>query len=317
MRTTIRLRTPALLLLLGATAACSGGGPGVARGPVDPLAALDAEEVGEVMLAVARPEEAVLHFQRVAAARPEDAAARRGLATSLMRARRFEDAVPAWRALTEGPAAEVGDRVSLAEALMRTGEWDAAEEALGAVPEGHRTARRHRLEAMLADTDGAWARADEHYEVAVRLSPEPAGVLNNWGFSKLTRGDEAAAERLFERALEADPTLFTAKNNLAMARGARAEYEVPLVPMTQEERATILHTLALAAVRSGDVAMGRTLLRDAVETHPRHFEPAARALAALDARPAAGTPATLAGGEPAAAEAARLVEAAAGSEPYP
>ena len=293
---TLRLRAPIALMLLGGVAACSDTAPGVGRAPVDPLAALDAREVGEVMLAVAKPEEAVMHFQRVAAAKPGDTAARRGLATSLMRAGRYEDAVPAWRALADASAATPQDRVSLAEALVRTGDWDAARAALGDVPKGHDTARRHRIEAMVADADGAWGRADGHYEIAARLSPQPGGVLNNWGFSKLTRGDEAGAERLFERALDADPALFTAKNNLAMARGARGEYEVPLVPMTQTERATVLHTLALAAVKAGDVAIGRSLLSDAVATHPRHFEPAARALAALDAAPG-DAPATLADAE--------------------
>ncbi len=53
--------------------------------------------------------------------------------------------------------------------------------------------------------------------------------------------------------------------------------------MTQEERAQLLHTLALTAIKQGDVATGRGLLIDAVASHPRHFEPAAAALAALGA----------------------------------
>ena len=299
----MRLTMPsaaAPLLLCAALAACSNGGSEVSRGPADPLSALDAEAVGEVMLAVAEPEEAVLHFQRVAAADPSDPAARRGLATSLVRAGRHADAVPHWRALAATPAAADADRVALAEALVRTGEWSAAREALGRVPDSHRTARRYRLEAMMADADEAWTDADRFYEAATGLSARPAGILNNWGYSKLNRGDGPGAERLFERALAADPDLFTAKNNLAMARGARGDYEVPLVPMTQTERATVLHTLALAAVRSGDVAIGRALLRDAVETHPQHFEAAAQALAALEVVPAGSE-------APARAAAARAV----------
>ena len=328
MRTAIRLRAPVALLLLGSVAACSTGGEGVTRSPVDPLAVLGADEVGEVMLAVAQPEEAVLHFRRIAAAKPDDPSAQRGLATSLMRARRYDDAVGAWRAVLDTPAATAADRVSLAEALIRTEAWGEARTALEGVPDGHRTARRFRLAAMLADADEAWGRADGFYEAATELSPAPAGILNNWGFSKLARGDAPGAERLFERAIEADPKLFTAKNNLAMARGARGEYEVPLVPMTQTERATVLHTLGLAAVKSGDLAMGRVLLRDALDTHPRHFEPAARALAALGAE---GAPATLAAGKPRvptnaldAADAAagpvvaQVIDASApGGEPFP
>ena len=269
-------------LACAALAACSGEAPNVARGPSD-LDLVDAGELDEVMLVVADPREAVAHFQRTHRARPDDAGARRGLAESLMRAERPAEAAPVWRALVEGPAGTPEDGVSLAEALIRTGDWDGARAALDAVPPTHETARRYKLEAMVADARRDWGRADAFHEVAADLSPSPAGVLNNWGYSKLSRGDAEGAERLFLRALEADPTLFTAKNNLALARGARGVYEVPLVPMTQAERAMLLHTLALSAVKSGDVAMGRALLRDAVETHPRHFEPAARALAALDA----------------------------------
>ena len=38
----------------------------------------------------------------------------------------------------------------------------------------------------------------------------------------------------------------------------------------------------LAAVKRGDVEIGKGLLRDALETHPQHFEAAARALDALE-----------------------------------
>jgi hypothetical protein len=114
-------------------------------------------------------------------------------------------------------------------------------------------------------------------------------VLNNWGYSKLSRGAPRDAERLFAEALQHDSTLFTAKNNLVLARAAQRRYELPVIPMTQTERAELLHTMALAAIRQGDTSVGRALLRDAVDTHPQHFEAAAwrwRALnrAARDAR---------------------------------
>ena len=276
-----RARGGQAALLCLALSACSGEGPGVGRGPAD-LNVIDAAELNEVMLAVADPGEAVAHFQRTAQARPEDPAVRRGLAASLMRADRPDEAVPVWQALAASPGGTSEDRVALAEALIRTGEWGAARAALDAVPPTYETARRYKLEAMIADAAEDWARADAFYEVAAELTLQPAGVLNNWGYSKLSRGAPADAERLFLRALEADPSLFTAKNNLALARGAQGVYDLPLVSMTQTERALLLHTLALSAVKSGDVAMGRALLRDAVETHPQHFEAAARALATLE-----------------------------------
>ena len=106
-------------------------------------------------------------------------------------------------------------------------------------------------------------------------------MLNNWSYSTLTRGAPRGAERLFAEALRHEPGLFTAKNNLVLARAAQRRYELPLIEMTQIERAELLHTMALAAIRQGDVAVGRTLLQDAVATHPQHFEAAVVALRSL------------------------------------
>ena len=107
-------------------------------------------------------------------------------------------------------------------------------------------------------------------------------MLNNWGYSKLTRGDFAGAEKLFREALTYDADMFTAKNNLVLARGAQRKYDLPVVQMTQIERAQLLHTLALAAIKQGDVTMGKALLEDAIDTHPQHFDAAVRALRALE-----------------------------------
>ncbi|MEM6478477.1 MAG: tetratricopeptide repeat protein, partial [Pseudomonadota bacterium] len=144
------------------------------------------------------------------------------------------------------------------------------------------TFKRYRLEAMVADSNKEWERADSFYEIATGLTTKPAGVLNNWGYSKLTRGDFRDAERLFGDAIQQDPTLFTAKNNLVLARGAQRNYDLPVVQMSQIERAQLLHTLALSAIKQGDITTGRGLLREAIDTHPQHFEAAVRSLRALE-----------------------------------
>jgi hypothetical protein len=52
--------------------------------------------------------------------------------------------------------------------------------------------------------------------------------------------------------------------------------------MTQTERAQLLHTLALSAIKQGDVNIGKALLQEAINTHPQHFEEAVRSLRALE-----------------------------------
>jgi len=52
--------------------------------------------------------------------------------------------------------------------------------------------------------------------------------------------------------------------------------------MTQIERAQLLYTLALTAIKQSDLTIGKGLLQEAIETHPQHFEEAVRALRALE-----------------------------------
>ena len=78
--------------------------------------------------------------------------------------------------------------------------------------------------------------------------------------------------------------MFTAKNNLVLARSAQRKYDMPVVPMTQIERAELIYTAALSAIKQGDIAIGKSLLQDAIDTHPQHFDAAVRSLEALDNR---------------------------------
>ncbi len=274
---------PALLLggLLVLSACGQSGRTDVTRAVSD-AAAAEADSIREIMLTVAEPSEAIAYFQNSLNDDPQAIVNQRGLARSLVRAGRASEAVVAWRKVVEHPASGNEDRVELADALVRTSDWTGAKAVLDGIPPTHETFERYRLEAMVADSARDWTRADSYYETAVGLTTTPAGVLNNWGYSKLTRGDGAAAERLFTEAITYDAKLFTAKNNLVLARASRGQYALPIVPMTQEERAQLLHTAGLAAVKQGDADVGRSLLQEAVDTHPRHFEAAVSALRALD-----------------------------------
>ncbi len=262
--------------------ACAPSPEDEVRDAIADINVIDESGLNDVMMTVADPGEAVAYFTRASREAPDRIDLQRGLARSLIRAGRHTEAVGAWSEVTAHPQATQDDRVELAGAYIRTNQWDQARATLDAIPPTHETFDRYRYEAMAADAAEDWARADSFYETAVGLTTTPAGVLNNWGFSRLTRGDYPGAERLFMDALRHDPDLFTAKNNLAMARGAQRNYDLPVVPMTQEERAQLLHTLALAAIKQNDLAIGRSLLEDAIETSPTHFEEAARALDALN-----------------------------------
>lgn len=245
---------------------------------------IDESNLNDVMLSVADPNEAVAYFERTIANNPDRIDLRRGLAKSLIRAQKPAAAVTAWQKVITMPGANAEDQVELADALIRANEWDKAEAQLDRVPPTHETFKRYRLEAMVADSNKEWDKADSFYEIAVGLTTKPSGTLNNWGYSKLTRGDYPGAEKLFSEALTYDSTLFTAKNNLVLARAAQRKYDMPVVQMTQAEHAQLLHTAALSAIKQGDVQTGKSLLAQAIDTHPQHFDAAVRSLEALESR---------------------------------
>ena len=280
------MRHPILLCtaLVGvlALAACDRSGEAQVNRALQDVNVVDETNLNDVMLTVGDPDEAVRYFTRASENDPGRIDLMRGLAKSLVRARENDRAVEAWSEVTAHAESTADDEVSLADALIRTNQWERAEEVLDGIPPTHETYERYRLEAMVADSNEEWDSADSFYETAAGLTTRPAGVYNNWGYSKLTRGDYEGAEELFLDAIRNDRDLFTAKNNLVMARGAQRNYDLPVIPIDQVERAQLLHTLALTAVKQNDVTMGRGLLREAIDTHPQHFEAAARSLRALE-----------------------------------
>jgi Flp pilus assembly protein TadD len=280
------MRHTVILCLAGtlALSACGtrNGDAEVQRAMQD-LNSIESASLNDVMLTVGDPEEAVKYFNGALASNPDRIDLQRGLAKSLVRAGRADEGVTTWKLVIAHPDSNLDDRVEMAEAQIRANSWDDAAATLNAIPPTHETFDRYRLEAMIADSKQQWSKADSFYQTAVGLTSTPANTMNNWGYSKLTRGDYPGAERLFTDALRQDSTMFTAKNNLILARGAQRKYDLPVVPMTQIERAQLLYTMALTAIKQNDVTTGKGLLREAIDTHPQHFEEATRALRALEA----------------------------------
>ena len=243
---------------------------------------IDETNLNDIMLTVADPNEGVAYFQRALEQDPDRLDLQRGLGKSLIRAKRATEGAVIWQKIVKQEKSTNEDKIDYADALIRTGDWDKAETVLDSVPPTHETYQRYRLEAMIADSNKEWTKADSFYETAVGLTTKPGSVLNNWGYSKLSRGDYKDAERLFGEAITYDPGLFTAKNNLVLARGAQKKYSLPIVQVNQVERAQLLYTMALAAIKQGDVTIGKSLLEEAIETHPQHFEAAVRSLRTLE-----------------------------------
>lgn len=279
------MRHPILLTLCAAAfglSACEQSGDAQVERALQDINVIDESNLNDVMLTVGDPNEAVRYFSGANANDPGRIDLQRGLATSLIRAKQTTQGIIAWQNVIAHEESTSTDSVELAGAYVRANEWDEAAVTLNTIPPTYETFKRYRLEAMVADSRQQWDKADSFYETAIGLTTRPASVYNNWGFSKLTRGEYTAAERLFVDALRFDSTMFTAKNNLVLARGAQRNYAMPVIPMTQIERARLMHTMALTAIKQNDITIGKSLLTDAIATHPQYFEEATRALEALE-----------------------------------
>ena len=243
---------------------------------------VDDAEIADLLLTTGDPEQSVSYFESALAREPDRADFRRGLALSLVRAKRYPEAARVFGEMAARGEAEPADRLEHALVAARLERWDDVRALVAGLPPGIAGARRHLVDAMLADHQGDWAAADAAYARAEAEVANPAAVLNNWGVSQMSRGDYPAAADLFERALAYDSRLFSAKNNLAIARGLMGDYRLPAVPMTETEQALILNNLGVIAQRNGQLELARGLFAAAVEAHPQHYAAAASRLEALE-----------------------------------
>lgn len=250
----------------------------------DPLAGsiIDEADLNDLMLSANDPTAAVKYFEQSLAAEPDRADFRRGLAISLLRAERYNEAARVYQELITLGQDEPVDRLDYAYVNMRLDRWDDVRTLSKTFPDGLQTPRRFLIDAMLADQDQDWPAADTAYRRAEKLSSRPAKILNNWGVSQMSRGDLAAATATFERAVSFDTSLFSAKNNLAIVRGLQGQYTLPLVPLNDEEQAVLLNNMGIIAMRHGDEQAARRLFAAAVNAHPQHYASAADKLAALN-----------------------------------
>jgi len=277
IRTAARLALAAAVLAL---AACES----VSERP-DPLAGsvIDEANLNDLMLQAGDAEEAIKYFETSLAKEPNRTDFRRGLAVSLKRAKRYNESARVYQELITLDQDEPSDRLDYAFVAIRLDRWEDVKTLAATLPDGLQSARRHLLDAMVADQNKDWAAADAAYALAERQSPRPAPILNNWGVSQMARGDLPQAAKTFERAVSYDSRMFSAKNNLAIVRGLQGEYTLPIVPLTDEERAILLNNLGIIAMRQGDERMAKGLFAAAVELHPEHYTGAADRLAALEA----------------------------------
>lgn len=275
------------ILLAGFLAAC-GSDPEetAATAEQQPLPELDpiaAANLTSLMLTVSDPEDAVDYFREAANREPENIDYVRGLGQSLARAGRYAEAANIYERINSEGLASDEDRIIYAEILVRENAFGAARVQLSLLPDQPTSYRFNLISAVVADHFEDWDGADLYYARARSLTTRPTAVLNNWGISRMGRGDLDAAINNFREAIALDPQAFRPKNNLVIARGLKGQFTLPVVSVSEEERARLYHNLALVAIRQEQTEIAKGLLRQAIAAHPRHFPAASDKLAALEA----------------------------------
>ncbi|MEM8991612.1 MAG: tetratricopeptide repeat protein [Pseudomonadota bacterium] len=255
-------------------------------GKEDPLAqsVIDEADLNSLLLTAGDPAAAVTYFEQAVAREPERADFRQNLARAYGRVKRFPEAARVYQELVNLEQDRDADRLEYAFVNIRLQAFEDARRLAETLPQRMDTPRRHLLDGLLADHQEDWTTADASYARAVELSTRPAEIYNNWGVSKMSRGELEQAIRDFRQAISFDSRRFSAKNNLAIAKGLQGDYQLPIVPLTDTERAIIMNNLGLIALRKGDDRAARGLFASAVETHPQHYQGAADRLAALESK---------------------------------
>ena len=108
-----------------ALTACGGGSDAEVNRALKDVNVIDESNLNDIMLTVGDPNEAVAYFQKTAAANPERVDLKRGLAKSLVRAKKPKEAAAVWAQVAATPEGTNDDRVEMADALIRANDWTA------------------------------------------------------------------------------------------------------------------------------------------------------------------------------------------------
>lgn len=82
----------------------------------------------------------------------------------------------------------------------------------------------HRRLAIVADMQGRFSAADEHYQATLRLRPRDVDVLSDKGYSYILRGNAQQAELVLREALLIDPSHKKAMANLGALYAQQNRY---------------------------------------------------------------------------------------------
>lgn len=175
--------------------------------------------LGAVLQAMGKFEEAIPYFDQALRIKPNSATAHNNRAVSLLMTDKIDPAIVEFQKTLKLDPAYQNARFNLARAFTAKGDSTAALRELGlylkAVPDD---AQAQETAGRLYAAAGNLAEALPHLQRAAELLPNDSALQTNLGAALAMAGNLKDAVAAFESALKADPTNQTAKENLARAR---------------------------------------------------------------------------------------------------
>ncbi|MGH9432084.1 MAG: tetratricopeptide repeat protein [Terriglobia bacterium] len=182
--------------------------------------------LGAVLQAEGKPDEAIGQYQAALKAQPANAAAETGLGTALEAQGKLTEAMPHFRRAISIQPNYSDPHYNLGVCLLAQGKDDEAmnefREVLRLKPDDSMS--RHHLADALRDRagseyeKGSLPDAIADLQDVLRLEPKDIDSCNNLGTALAREGNLAEAETYFERALQIDPKNAAAQRNLELAR---------------------------------------------------------------------------------------------------
>lgn len=195
---------------------------------------------------------------------------------------KYLEALVAYQDLVRSKDKETGDCEKGAIAALELGRVEDAKPLVDcAVAPRHPTWRAWDARGVLADFTHEWGTADESYARAHELAPSEARIINNQGWSKLLRGDWAAAVPFFEEATSLDQKSERIANNLELAKEALAA-DLPQRRAGESDRdwAVRLNDAGVAAELLGDKKRAIAAFTQALDASPMWYDRASNNLKA-------------------------------------
>jgi Tfp pilus assembly protein PilF len=143
-----------------------------------------------------------------------------------------------------------------------------------------------RYLAVLYDRQDDAVRATAEYELALKLTPKDADLLNDIGYFHYHRSQWPAAEQRFREALALNPKLERAKINLGMTLAQQGHYQQAYAAFAEAVGPAAAHSnVGVLLARQGRHAEAIAAFQNSIDLEPG--SPQARACLACLTRPAA------------------------------